>query len=339
MAIGPEAVRRWSGLHERFSTDRVVMLGLAEALARHGDLDTAENLFRAALQPLAGGDLAATNRQIRHMMIVHAELATQRGEFKVARDRWRILAKHLPDDPEIQAGFEAAIARLGVRAAVTPAPDMPDSEAERRRQTILQFESLGSSCEFGLVQRHFGAEPLGLFRWVSLSAPNLIEALRTDLAGIGDLEHTDMHRSTGGEFMTSDSRYRLQMHTFIKDTGQDQRILFNQLRRRMVFLKRKLLEDLAAGEKIFVYRAAFPIRRERILAIANELQRYNAANRLAAVLADTPNIETTLLAPGVLCTKIRNGRLMPQGTGWNIDFSAWQNSCETALKAMPAQRK
>jgi hypothetical protein len=33
------------------------------------------------------------------------------------------------------------------------------------RDLVLQFESLGDSCELGLVQRMVGVEPLGMFRF------------------------------------------------------------------------------------------------------------------------------------------------------------------------------
>ena len=47
---------------------------------------------------------------------------------------------------------------------------------EDARAIVTQFESLGGTghgCEFGLFQRHFGAEPLGLLRWADLS-PELL---------------------------------------------------------------------------------------------------------------------------------------------------------------------
>ena len=318
----PEAARRWSELHARFPVDRVITLGLAEAWMRHGELDAAEQMLAAALP----AELVVVDRQVRSLMIAHAELATRRGDLSAARDRWRALLKHFPDDAKIQVGL----------AAVSGASDGLDAESDHRRQTMLQFESLGSSCEFGLVQRHFGAEPLGLFRWVSLRAPHLIAALRTDLAGIGAPEYTQMFSNDRGQFLTSDSRYRLQMHTFIKDNGQNRDVLFAQLRERMVFLKRKLLEDLAAGDKIFVYRAEYRITPERILAIAEELKRYNAGNRLAAVIAPVPGqpqFDNGFLAAGVLCTVIPSGRIMPLRRGWKIDFPAWLEFCQSALEA------
>src|SRR5690348_3255112 len=36
---------------------------------------------------------------------------------------------------------------------------------------MLAFESLGDNCEFGLVQRQAGAEPLGLLRFTGIFLP------------------------------------------------------------------------------------------------------------------------------------------------------------------------
>jgi hypothetical protein len=42
---------------------------------------------------------------------------------------------------------------------------LPDLDAVRG--FFPGFENLGGNCEFGLVQRHFGAEPLSLLRWTA----------------------------------------------------------------------------------------------------------------------------------------------------------------------------
>jgi len=37
---------------------------------------------------------------------------------------------------------------------------------------VQRFESLGDNCEFGMVQRYAGAEPLSLFRFIVLPIDN-----------------------------------------------------------------------------------------------------------------------------------------------------------------------
>ncbi len=56
---------------------------------------------------------------------------------------------------------------------------------------MLRFAALGDNCEFGLVQRQAGAEPLGLLRFAGFHIPaerrlgRLIEALDREFEGVG----------------------------------------------------------------------------------------------------------------------------------------------------------
>ena len=63
-------------------------------------------------------------------------------------------------------------------------------EAPHRENTSLadiswRIESLGSDCLIGLVQRKFGAEPLGLLRFSTARMSALLPALETRFAGLG----------------------------------------------------------------------------------------------------------------------------------------------------------
>ena len=327
-----EAARRWQAVLDAEPGHRVAVNNLSEALMRLGAFDLAESLLTAALAPFGGGDLAATDRQIRRMMVNQARLASRQRKWDVARRHWGALKKQLPGDPIIQAGYRQAQGENASEQAAPRAPAIALPEGFWQR-----FEGLGGNCEFGLVQRHFGAEPLGLFRWVSLGPNKLCRALHHELAGIGADDFTRLDITEGGEFSTSDTRYGLGMHSFIKDTGQDREQLFRQLKRRMVFLRRKLLEDLAAGEKIFVYRAVNPVREETILSIAAALQRYNPNNALLAVLGDeldAPPGELVPLGHRTAYVTVQDGRKMPHGTGWDVQFQSWAEACTKALAAL-----
>jgi hypothetical protein len=62
--------------------------------------------------------------------------------------------------------------------------DPPDAISDR--DLVLNFESIGDNCEFGLVQRMAGAEPLGLLRFSSTPLPLLVRALRARFDGLAD---------------------------------------------------------------------------------------------------------------------------------------------------------
>ncbi|HEY4042937.1 MAG TPA: hypothetical protein VGM32_13980, partial [Rhodopila sp.] len=126
------------------------------------------------------------------------------------------------------------------------------------RALAMRFESLGGSghgCEFGLFQRHFDAEPLGLLRWADLGHDLLIRALETRFDGVGLPEHTIVFNpDSTDEWWTKDTRFWMAMRSFVKvaDVGLERMTV--QACRRLQFLRRKLIEDLEAGDKIFVYK-------------------------------------------------------------------------------------
>ena len=80
----------------------------------------------------------------------------------------------------------------------------------------MGFESLGENCELGFVQRHFGAEPIGLLRWAGISLDKLRHGLATAFDRVGTEAMTEMHvNPSNQEYFTTDKVYGLNMHTFI----------------------------------------------------------------------------------------------------------------------------
>lgn len=134
----------------------------------------------------------------------------------------------------------------------------PPTEDIANRDLVLHFESLGGrghGCEFGIFQRGQGAEPLGLLRWADLDQTSLIAALNDRFAGVGEPEHTEIFiPSNAEEYWTRDRRYWMAMRNFIRTAEipaeRAEGLILNRLR----FLRRKLIEDLEAGEKIFVFK-------------------------------------------------------------------------------------
>ena len=336
-----EAVHRWRQALTKSPTNRVLLMGLAAALVRNGQSEAAEKVLSDALAPLAGGlDLAATDASLRRLMLEHARLATVRLDVAAARQRWQALPTQLPRDPEVQAGWQEA---CGLDNDTEIEPAEVGAAARLEVALVSRFESLGGNCEFGLVQRHFGAEPLGLMRWLSISPERLCEALETRLAGIGEPQFTELRVGGGHEFITSDTRYGMAMHTFIKDSGQDQVKLAAQMQRRLRFLRDKLLQDLKAGEKIFLYRCREDTTYDHVESISACLRAYNQRNRLLAVFLtedDGPPVATRRYKPRMLSASIRNGRKRPFGTGWDIDFEAWvQTLRQTLVVIAPKVKK
>jgi len=327
----PEAARRWEVARARFPGNLALAHGLAAAWVRTGQSDRAEALIAEILQP--------ADPAMRRLLLEYARLATARRDFPAARERWKMLLELAPDDKAVRNGWleMQALERLGgvdTGGDDVPMP-LPPSDKEAPHAALLtRFEGLGGTCEFGLVQRHFGAEPLGLLRWVTVDADKLKAALDSRLDGVGDAEFTQLRVSPANMFYTDDTRYVLAMNTFIRDIGQDRQALAIQLQRRMRFLRDKLLEDLTVGEKIFVYRCRQKTREEEILPIAASVQAYNQGNVLMAIHMlphGAPGEKLRWLAPGVLCGGVGDGRRPSYRTGWDVNYDFWLRTCQDAV--------
>lgn len=226
--------------------------GYARSLLLSGDLDGAARLVASARR-----------RHPRDIALIatSADIAAARQDWARAMTLWTEYRRHAPDDPIGTEGLGYAVHNAGlseIAESLTPAPvrsDIAVLEDEPMRRLMLQFESIGANCELGLVQRRFGAEPLGLLRWNDVALDQLVSALDCNLEGMGEPENTAMVTSIGGELYVEDRRWRLPMHTFLHADRVDPDDVFKKLCRRIRYLRDKLLEDLASAEKIFVYSA------------------------------------------------------------------------------------
>jgi hypothetical protein len=144
------------------------------------------------------------------------------------------------------------------------------------RELMLGFESLGghgAACEFGLLQRYYGAEPLGLLRWANITPHSLVRAIEIGFSGIGDQVsltitfNTELRRH--GEYIMTDDQYKFSVHTWMFESEIERSVALELIRNRTRFLARELIEDLREAQKIFVYRM---LERDITDAEANLLQ-------------------------------------------------------------------
>ena len=106
---------------------------------------------------------------------------------------------------------------------VLPRPAPPRPAPLPRDQLVTRFESLGDNCEFGLVQRKMGAEPLGLLRFSYIELPLLLRGLRRGFEGLGDPDTTEVAADPNGEFVVRELVYGMTYHTFQYDHGYEYR--------------------------------------------------------------------------------------------------------------------
>jgi tetratricopeptide (TPR) repeat protein len=226
---------------------------------------------------------------------------------------------------------ELHLPRGQVAASGASAPIDASAEAA----LFERFESLGDNCEFGLVQRFYRAEPLGLLRWSSISPPEIISALEKQFDGVGESD-TTLLIAGGKEYITRDRNYRMTMHTFIPCDTISHDELLPKMQKRLQFLKRRLLEDLAQGEKMFVYKSIGGIKDEEMAAISDALRAYGNPRILfvkEAGSVEQPG-EVTKILPNAYLGFV--GRFGHHGGNWNIDFPSWLDLCRNAARVMAA---
>jgi Flp pilus assembly protein TadD len=271
-----EARRNWPGAEacwRRYlaldDTHWRVHEGLAATLAEQERYLEAEAALQRAIE------LSAPNPG---PVIAYAELAERRQDWAAAAHRWLETSRLFPSEPYVVERIFIARARLiatdeqsdAAAEAILPlGPLDPRYAGALRKETedgtafsdiMMACESLGGTalgCEFGGVQRAFGAEPLSLLRWTEMDPDQIIAALEARFDGVGTPEQTevDLSDSDGhNEYWTRDKRFGMASHTFVHESAVSHEKMFRQSTRRLAYLKNKLIDDLIAGDKIFVYK-------------------------------------------------------------------------------------
>jgi tetratricopeptide (TPR) repeat protein len=339
--------------------DAEAIAGVAEALTASGDLEGAGRWLLSA-KPVAGETAAFAWAEIN--------LAARGAGLPETLRAWRLAAARFPDDRRIARALAGVLIQAaeaeaeggdsaidqGASGQGAPDQDTPDRteaadeahvlmgpaarpdpaalqspEKQRARTLLSRFESLGDACEFGIVQREFGLEPLGLLRWSSIPLAELTDALDSSFEGVGEPAQTKLE-VVRGEYVTQDRRFFMRMHTFISAADASPDLVAPKLGKRLKFLRGKLLEDLAEGHKIFVYRSSVRHEDAAFAALHAALRRYGPNRLLVVVLADadTPAECVRWIAPGCLIGGIAR---LHVNRPW---LPGWQVLCERAAELL-----
>ena len=303
-----EALERWRRSFERAPNIPSAGIGYAEALLGAGQAEAADSIL-TDLQARFSND-AATG-------IAFARIAIERADWAAAEQRWRDVHRtHSSNRAFAVAANEAAMkALLSEQAdlakvlsqlagtnlvqaiAASASGEAPPIDP---RELFMQFESLGYNCEFGIVQRQFGAEPLSLLRWTATDPDMLATALNNNLDGVGLPENTRIVLDS--DYRTKDTRYFMLMHTFIMPTQATPEELLPKFCKRLQYLRLKLLDDLRAAEKIFIYKAIFPITDAEIVPLWKAVTAYGPNTLVVARIADAqhPAGSVRIVQPGLI---------------------------------------
>jgi tetratricopeptide (TPR) repeat protein len=271
-----------------------------------------------------------------------ARVAVRRGDWGEAVRRWTRVLEKFPDDWAAKAGlFEARLA--ATESATVPAEDggmVEGGEAAPTLGAVVEnFESLGGTgqgCEFGIVQRLAGIEPLGLLRWTHIPVEKLIALFEDRFAGVGSPEQTTIEVDrAAAEYFTLDTKYVMRMHTFIKERDHDERTVLAQCCRRLKFLVRKLIEDLESGGKMFVYKIyERQVTLPELLHLRAAMASYGDNWLLYVQRADEANPpgSARLVQHGLVIGYIDQFSMNEFGEARTPSLPLWQEICSRALR-------
>ena len=258
-ALHELAEARWQKLAEQHPDLLVASLGFARELVAQGHLEAAEDVLNAA-RPRDPEHLEVDIELVR--------LQAHRRDWKKALSMLADVKRRHPHHYLVAGAITDILWQvrqdMGVEARETGANtiEIPPlllgdegSDQSHPKALLLNFESLGDSCELGMVQRRYGAEPLSLLRWTATPPDRLAMACRERFAAIGDPAQIELDEISG-EYVTRIPRYAMFAHTFSLATATPREKFHAAQCKRMAYLRDKLLEDFEAGEKILTYGSA-----------------------------------------------------------------------------------
>ncbi len=195
---------------------------------------------------------------------------------------------------------------------------------EPNRHVLDRFENLGANCEFAFVQRHAsGASRIGLLTWSRMDSDRLAAALDAGFAGTGDPAQSKLVWK-GDEYFLETAWLRTHTSVFAQTDAAGENEILERGCARLRLLRRKLLIDLAAAERIFVHtapHAALPTALMRDILAA--LRRHGPARLLCVTDgAARPTFEP-------VTDGLHHARL-PRFVGGDGPYDDWLSLCQEA---------
>ncbi|HWB52372.1 MAG TPA: hypothetical protein VG651_24930 [Stellaceae bacterium] len=241
--------------------------------------------------------------------------------------------KGVPDHREIALAFERL--HFFCRSAAGE-PELADEPLDR---LMMRFESLGENCEFGLVQRRCGAEPLGLLRFASAPLDRLLPALEHRFDGLGEPGQVDVRASDNqSEYLVVDRRFGFLYHPWVLVGEAAPEQVRQREAMRLPFLRRKLLEDLEEGRKLLVYHAMQAARPQDPERLFLAIRGYGPGTLLWVELADGAHRAGTVetVRPGLLKGFV--DRFAPGENAHDLSLDCWIEICRNACRLTGVDR-
>ena len=200
------------------------------------------------------------------MLFQRARAAASRQDWPAAVMLWQSFTETYPDNADARSHLGDVLWHKQVSEALdqteAPVPAITAAVASATppgaqvdpKSLAMCFESLGDNCEFGIFQRHHGAEPIGMYRWAGVSVAALIDAINARFDGMGDPENTDLSGHSGDEYILRDKRGWLESHTFVPFNEALFPKIYDRQTAAVRFLRERMLQDIEEPWKIFVFK-------------------------------------------------------------------------------------
>ncbi|HTR17185.1 MAG TPA: hypothetical protein VMI52_09155 [Acetobacteraceae bacterium] len=212
-----------------------------------------------------------------------------------------------------------------------PAGDGPASDAA----LLLGFESLGWDGEFGAVQAAFGVHSFGLLRDAVMPLSALLAALESGFDGLPEASGLRMRLfEATREYLLEEPRLGILFRTLWHEGEIEPGDLAEREMRRLAVLRRRLLQVIAAGEKILVYREREPAPPEEILRAHDALRRLGPATLLWVSTADAAH-------PAGRVERVREGLMhgyvaQAEASTLAAQVGSWAELCRAAYRLQRA---
>lgn len=321
----------------RFPEDTCLNLEAGRTATARGSFEQALRFWRKASEQTASSSESESEWVLGEITALTKLRRFDEAEAALARASKRKPA--LPGLRDVELALAAEQTRPVSKDAgdVAAVPAALDEIEISIADLMCEFESLGDNCEFGLAQRFCGAEPLGLFRFSSSRADNLVHAFSTEFAEYGTPEDLVIALDANGrEYMARSRRYDdFTYHTEVFAPDGDVEKLRARELRKVAFLKRRLSADLRSGEKILVRKAGRYKFAMELAGLVRELGP-NIFMWVQTADEDHPPGHVTVAGDGLLIGHV--SRFAPYGTAPRLQVHDWLRVCLNALALAKAMR-
>jgi tetratricopeptide (TPR) repeat protein len=282
------------------------------------------------------------------LLAARATVTAVTQDWKAYHDELAIAVLKFPHDTVLGGMFAAARELHVDEDTTTDKPEAVPVAGDKPLtigQILSQFDSLGGGridgdatrsygCEFGLIQRDAGIEPLSLLRWSATAPDNLIRMLDRRMEDIGSAENLHVSLTKSDEWGFVERTYGVACnHTNMFGASVTEEMARQNIAKRQKFLARKLRMDLEEASKIFVYRVLGPSLSGDVLdRLFGALRRYGPNTLLYVCTADEGVEPFTVrwVKPGLMIGYIdwfRDGE-----TRHAANVAGWRRICTEAFQ-------